>query len=109
MVDKKKSTRCISHIFGRARKWKTSRLIQRKWRKLNRRKSASTVKVKIVNERGISLHVKTIRKRTQELGRVACKKPYVNKISRGKWLKFGKEMLEKLVDFWKNVVASPDK
>ena len=49
----------------------------------------------------------TIRKRAHEVGlfgRVACKKPYVNKINREKWLKFAKEMLEKPVDFWKNVV-----
>ena len=47
----------------RARRRKTTdRLIQCKV-KLNRRKSASTVKVEIENELGISLHVNTIRNR----------------------------------------------
>ena len=57
------------------------------------------MKVEIENELGISLHVDTIRNRVHEARlfvRVARKKPYVNKINRGKWLKFAKEMLEKL-------------
>ena len=65
------------------------------------------MKVKIENELGISLHVDTIRNRAHEprlFGRVARKKPYVNKINRGKWLKFGKEMLEKLSNFWESVI-----
>ena len=85
MVDKYKSTKCIGHLFGRACKRKTratiDRLIQRKL-KLVRRKSGSMVKIEIENERGISLHVNTIRKRVHEIGRVALKKPYVNKINR---------------------------
>ena len=110
MVDKYKSTTCIGHLFGCAGKRKTrattDRLIQRKL-KLIRRKSASMVKIEIENELGISLHIDTIRKRAHEvglLGRVAGKKSYVNKINRGKRLKFSKEMLEKTVDFWKNVI-----
>ena len=39
-------------------------------------------------------------------GQVACQKPYVNKINRGKGLKFAKGMLKKPVDLWKNVVWS---
>ena len=69
------------------------------------------VKIEIENQLGISLHVDTIRKRAHEVElfeRVARKKPYVNKINRGKRLKFGKEMLEKTVDFWKNVVWSDE-
>ena len=61
------------------------------------------MKAEIENELGISLHVDTIRNRAHEarlLGRVARKKPYVNKINRGKRLKFAKEMLEKLSSFW---------
>ena len=107
MVDKYKSTKCIDHLFGRVRIRKTNRLIQRKL-KLVRRKSASMVKIEIENEREISLHVETIRKWVHEFGRVAHKKPYVNKINRGKRLKFGKEMLEEPVDFWKNVVWSDE-
>ena len=108
MVDKYKSTKCIGHLFGRVlskRKTRatTDQLIQCN-HKLCRRKSASTVKTVIENERGISLHIDTIQKRTHEVGRIARKKPYVNKINRRKRLKFAKEMLEKPVDFWKNVV-----
>ena len=107
MIDKYKSTECIGHLFGRGRKRKTNRLIQRKL-KLVRRKSASMVKIEIENERGISLHVDTIRKRAHEVGRVAHKKPYVSKINRGKPIKFAKEMLEKPVNFRKNVVWSDE-
>ena len=107
MVDKYKSTKCISHLFGRVGKRKTratsGRPIQCKLR-LDRQKSTSMVEVDIENELGISLHVETIRERAHEVGRVARKKPYVNKINRGTRLKFGKEILEKSVDFWKNVV-----
>ena len=107
MVDKYKSTKCIGHLFERSCKRKTRAttdpLTQRKI-KLDRRKSASMVKVEIENERGISLNVDTIRKLAHEVGRVVRKKPYVNKIYRGKQLKFAKEMPEKPVDFWKNVV-----
>ena len=46
MVDKYKSTKCIDHLFGHAGRRKTNRLIQRKL-KLDRRKSASTVKAEI--------------------------------------------------------------
>ena len=61
------------------------------------------VKIEIENELGVSLYVDTIRKQTHEVGRVAPN-PYVNKINRGKRFKSAKEMLEKSVDFWKNVV-----
>ena len=111
MVDKYKSTKRIAHLFGRSRKRKTrARLIQRKLKHV-RRRSASMVKIEIVNERGISLHIDAIRKRTYEFGLfrgVARKKSHVNKITRGKWLKFAKKMLEKSVDFWKNIVWSDE-
>ena len=66
------------------------------------------VKVEIEDEQGISLHVDTIRKRVHELGRVARKKSFVNKIIRGKRAKFSKEMLERPVEFWKNLVWSDE-
>ena len=69
------------------------------------------VRTEIENELRISLHVDTIRKRAHVVGlfgQVARKKPYVNKINRGKRLKLDKEMLEKPVDFWKNVVWSDE-
>ena len=73
MIEKYKSTKRIGHLFGRARKRETDRLIQRKL-KLVRRKSASMVKIKIENELGISLHIDTIQTRAHELGRVARKR-----------------------------------
>ena len=79
--------------------------------KLDRRKSASTVRVEIGNEVEISLHVDTIRNQTHEtglLGRVACKRPYVNKINSGKRLKFTKEALHKPLNFWKSVICSDE-
>ena len=64
MIEKYKSTQCIGNLFGCARRRKTTattdRLIERKV-KLDRRKSASAVKVEIENELGISLHIDTIR------------------------------------------------
>ena len=114
MIEKYKSTKCRGNLFERGRRRKTTattdRLIQRKV-KLDRRKSASAVTVEIENELGISLHVDTIRNQAQEarlFGRVARKKPYVNKINRGKRLKFAKEMLEKLSSFWENVIWSDE-
>ena len=69
------------------------------------------MKIEIENELGISLHVDTIRNRAHEarlFGRLARQKPYVNKINRGKRLKFAKEMLEKLSSFWENVIWSDE-
>ena len=66
------------------------------------------VKVEIENELGILLYVDTIRKRTHQIRRVARKKPYMNKINREKRLKFTKKILEKPMDFWKNVVWSDE-
>ena len=76
----------------------TDQLIQSKV-KLDRRKSALAVKVEIENQLRISLHIEIIRNRAHEtrlFGRVARKKPYMNKIDRGKRLNFAKEMFEKL-------------
>ena len=67
MIDKYKSTKCISHLLGHARKRETDRLIQCKV-KLDQRKSASTVEVEIENKQGIILHIVTIRRRAHEVG-----------------------------------------
>ncbi len=114
MVDKYYSTKRIDNLFGDGRKTKitatTDRLIQRKL-KLNQRKSASTVKFEIENELGISLLANTIWKLAHQVGffrPIPRKKPYVNKMNRRKRLKFVKEMLEKPVDFWKNLVSSDE-
>ena len=78
------------NLSGRGRKRKTTasvdRIIQRKI-KLDRRKSVPIVKAKIKKELGVVVHANTIRNRLHEIGlygRVARKKPYVNKINRGK-------------------------
>ena len=108
---KNRNQQCLGNLFGPGHRRKTTdRLIQRKF-KLDRQKSASAVKVEIENELGISLHVDTIRNRAHEarlFGRIARKKPYVNKINRGKRLKFAKEMLEKLSSFWGSVIWSDE-
>ena len=67
--------------------------------------------VKIENELGISLHIDTIRNRAHEarlLDQIARRKPYVNKINRGKRLKFAQEMPEKLLNFWESVIWSDE-
>ena len=106
MVDRYKLTKCVDHLLRHGLKRKTTatttdQLIQYEL-KSDQRKSASTVKAEIENERGISLHVDTIGKLAHELGlfgRVTRKKPCMNKINREKRLKFVKEMLENPVDF----------
>ena len=73
------------------------RIIQRKI-KLDRRKSVPTVKAEIEKELGVIVHANTIRNRLHEIDfycRVARKKPYVNKINRGKRIAYAKMMMEK--------------
>ena len=105
------SIKCRENLFGRAPKRKTTnRLIQRKV-KLDRRKSASAVKVEIENQLRISLHVdinRNIAHQARLFDRVSRQKPYVNKINRGKRLNFAKEMLEKLSSFWESVIWSDE-
>ena len=85
-----KRTKCILNLSGRGRKRKTTasvdRIIQRKI-KLDRQKSAPTVKAEIEKELVVIVHANTIRNRLHEIGlygRVARKKPCVNKVNRGK-------------------------
>ena len=73
------------------------RIIQRKI-KLDRRKSAPTVKTEIEQELGVIVHANTIRNRLHEIGlygHVARKKSCVNKINRGKRIACAKMMMEK--------------
>ena len=109
-----KETKCIGNLFGRGRKRKTTaardRLIVRKI-KSNRRLSAHKVKAEIESELRISLNVHTIQNRAHEaelFDRVARKKPLVNKVSRGKRLKYAKDMLNKPLGFWKTVIWSDE-
>ena len=86
------------------------RIIQRKI-KLDRRKSASTVKAEIEKELDVIVHGNTIRNRLHEIGlygRVAREKPYVNKINRGKRIAYEKMMMEKPYDYWKHVLWSDE-
>ncbi|CAF3787789.1 unnamed protein product [Rotaria magnacalcarata] len=114
MIKKYKSTKCIGNLFGRGRKRKTTatmdRLIQRKL-KCNRRKSSRSVTAELQNHLGILISESTVQRRAHEIGlfgRVARKKPYVNKINRIKRLKYAKEMLTKPLGFWDNIVWSDE-
>ena len=86
------------------------RIIQRKI-KLDRRKSTPTVKAEIEQELGVIVHANTIRNRLHEIGfygRVARKKPCVNKINRGKRIAYAKMMMEKPYYYRKHVLWSDE-
>ena len=110
IITKYKKTKCIENIIGRGRKRNTSmhldRIIQRKV-KVDRRKSASSVKIDIESELGITISEQTVRRRLHEIdlkGRVTRKKPYVNKVNRGKRLEYAKTYREKPLGSWDNVL-----
>ena len=114
MIKKYKSTKCIGNLFGRGHKRKTAamtdRLIQRKL-KYDRRKSACSIAAELETELGMLISQSTVQRRAHEIGsfgRVARKKPYVNKINRVKRLRYAKEMLEKPLGFWKTVIWSDE-
>ena len=71
IITKYKKTKCIENIIGRGRKRKTSmhldRIIQRKV-KVDRQKSASSVKIDIESELGITISEQTVRRRLHEIG-----------------------------------------
>ena len=59
----------------------------------------------------MTLNGNTIRNHAHEarlFGRVARKKPLVNKVNRGKRLKFARDMLKKPIGFWETVVWSDE-
>ena len=110
IIKKYKNTKRIGNLFGCGRKPKTTsttdRLIQRKL-KLDRRKSARTITCESEKGLGILISESTVKHRAQEVGlfgRVARKKPYVNRTNRLKRLKYAKEMLQKSLDFWNTIV-----
>ena len=77
--------------------------------KSNRRVSPHVVKAELEVELGMILNVNTIRNRAHEaglFGRVARKKPLVNKVNRGKRLKFAGDMLKKPIEFWETIIWS---
>ncbi|CAF4350018.1 unnamed protein product, partial [Rotaria magnacalcarata] len=105
---------CIGNIIGRGQKRKTSvhadRVIQRKI-KVDRRKSASTAKVEIESELGIIISEQTVRRRQHEsgfMGRVARKKPYVDKLNRGKRIEYANTYREKPIGYWNDVLWSDE-
>ncbi|CAF2519523.1 unnamed protein product [Rotaria sp. Silwood2] len=114
IIAKYKKTKCIGNIFGRGRKRKTtSRVDQSIQRKIkqDRRKSASSVRLEIEKELGVIISSQTVRRRLHEVGlygRTARKKPYVNKASRAKRLKYVKMYRDKDMNFWKHVLWSDE-
>ena len=114
IIEKYKKTKCVLNLKGRGRKRKTTtavdRIIQRKI-KVDRRKSASVVKEELEKELGVIIHPNTVRNRIHEIGlygRVARKKPLVNKPNRTKRIKYAKEMMEKSFSYWKDVLWSDE-
>ena len=79
--------------------------------KKDRRTSAENVASEIKKQLNVSLSVQSVRNRAHEIGmfgRVAKKKPYVNKVPRNKRFKFAKEMLQKPLDFWQTAIWSDE-
>ena len=82
------------------------RITQRKV-KVDRRKSASSVKIDVEFELEIPIYEQPVRRRLHEIGlkgRVTRKKPYVNKVNRGKRLEYAKTYREKPLGYWDNVL-----
>ena len=95
---------------GRRRKTNThtDRILQRKV-KTNRRKPAASVKAELESELQVIISESTVRRRLHEVGlygRVARKKPYVNKRNRRKRLEYAKNYREKPLGFWNKVLWS---
>ena len=68
----------------------------------DRRKSAASMKIELQSEHGITISQQTVRRRLHEVGlfgRVAQKKPYVNKVNRDKRIAFDKTYREKPPSF----------
>jgi transposase len=114
IIQKYKRTKCIVNLPGRGRKRKTTavvdRIIQRKI-KVDRRKSTSVVRSEIENELGVSVHTNTIRNRLHEIGfygRVARKKPLVNKVNRVKRIAYAKTMMKMPFVYWEKVLWSDE-
>ena len=114
VVKKYNKTNCILNLSGRGRKRKTKnsvdRIIQRKLQ-VDHRKAAPKVKIEIEKELSVFVHSSTIRNRLHEIGlhgRVARKKPYVNKINEGKRIVHANVMMEKLFGYWKHIFWSDE-
>ena len=115
LISKYQKNKCIANIFGRGRKRKITKrvgqAIQRKV-KVDRQKSAPSVRQKIAQELGVTISNQTVRRRRlHEIGlyrRVARKRPFVNKASRTKRLNYVKMYENKDMGFWKRALWSDD-
>ena len=102
----------VLNLSGRGRKRKSTASVD--WTiqckiKVDRRKSAATVKIEIEKELGVFVHADTVRSRLHEIGlngRVARKKLDVNKINQRKRIAYAKTMMEKSFDYWKRFLWS---
>ena len=99
MVENKKATTA-----------EVDKFIQRKI-KVNRRKSASSIKHKIMDELKIAISSQTVRRRAHEHelhGLVALKKLYSNEANWIKLLNYDKMYQDKGMTFWKHVLWSDE-
>ena len=110
IITKYKSIKSIRNLKGRGQRRKTSthtdHILQRKV-KTNRRESVASVKAEPENELKIIISESTIRHGLHEVGlygRVARKKPYINKVNRRKRLEYAKTYREKLLGFWNKML-----
>ena len=86
----------------------TDRAIHRKI-KMNRRILSSSAKVELQNELNITISETKIRQRAHEVGlfdRVTRRKPYVNKVNRGKRLEYAQAYRENPLGFCNHAVWS---
>ena len=114
IINKYTRTKCIGSLFSRGRKRKTTittdwtiQRILNKYRRISTKKLAADIKEQL----DMSLSAQNVWNRVHEIGmfgRVARKKPYVNKVNRSKRFKVAKEMLQKLLDFWHTVIWSDE-
>ena len=114
MIAKCQKVKCIANIFGRGRKRKTTKCIdqgiQRKV-KVGRQKSAPSVGQKIVQELGVIISNRTVRRHLHEIRfyeLVASRIPYVNKANRIKRLNYAEMYENKDMDFWTRVLWSDE-
>ena len=69
------------------------------------------MKIDIESELGITISEQTVRRRLHEIGLKGCvtrKKPYVNKVNRGKRLEYAKTYGEKPLGYWNYVLWSDE-
>ena len=105
MTNKYEATKCLGNLTGRRRKWETTirvdRLIEHKL-KCDRRKPACIVRTELEQEVGVYIAECIIKRRANEhgqFGRVARKRPHINKANRLKRLKYAKIMSKKPLNF----------